>query len=453
MGRSKRPGRNVRAAGGRSTRHYYSGRHSRVRRLPLMLIALLFLFAGTAAVLNAMRSHAAAGAGYWHTSGTEILDENNHHVRIAGVTWYGMESSYWVPAGLDYQPYTRIMDLVKSLGYNAIRLPFSNELVETNPIVTDKIAANPQFKGMHALGVMDAIVQYAHKISLKIILDDHRCHASRPSNVNLLDEPLWYTPQYPESAWIDDWVSLARRYQNDDAVIGFDLRNEPHTDGPGPWTIQTYENQGATWGPTDGVDNPATDWRLAAERGGNAVLAVNPRLLMFVEGVQLYPDATKPGGMDAYWWGSILTGVRTYPVVFNVPHQLVYSPHDWGPWKWNFPWFPHMTYASMQKVWHDHWSFIAEDSNASYAAPLWIGEFGTCTNNPKCLNVQRPGNQATWFQYFLRYLRDNPNVGWSFFALNGSNSNDHAAWNGITDPHWSTTASAKLQSYLAGVQG
>src|SRR5438309_1918154 len=178
MGRSKRPGSNVRAAGSRSTRHYYSGRHSRARRLPLVLIALLFLFAGTAAVLNAMRPHAAAGAGYWHTSGTEILDENNAHVRIAGVTWYGMESSYWVPAGLDYQPYTKIMDLVKSLGYNAIRLPFSNELVETNPIVTDKVAANPQFKGMHALTVMDAIVRYAHKISLKIILDDHRCHAS-----------------------------------------------------------------------------------------------------------------------------------------------------------------------------------------------------------------------------------------------------------------------------------
>jgi len=112
-------------------------------------------------VLTAVRSQAAAGAGYWHTSGTEILDENGRHVRISGVTWYGMESSYWVPAGLDYQPYTKIMDLVKSLGYNAIRLPFSNELVESNPIVTDKVAANPQFKGRHALDVLDSIVAYA----------------------------------------------------------------------------------------------------------------------------------------------------------------------------------------------------------------------------------------------------------------------------------------------------
>lgn len=453
MVRAKRPGRNTQTAGTRSTRYYYSGKHSRARRLPLILIALLFLFAGSTAVLTAMRSHTTAGTGYWHTSGTEILDEHNQHVRISGVTWYGMESSFWVPAGLDYQPYSKIMDLVKSLGYNAIRLPFSNELVESNPIVTEKVAANPQFKGAHAMDVLDSIVRYAHTISLKIILDDHRCRASRPATVNLLDEPLWYTQQYPESAWIHDWVSLAQRYLRDDAVIGFDLRNEPHTDGPGPWTVQAYVNQGATWGPTNGIDNLATDWRLAAKRGGDAALAANPHLLMFVEGVQLYPDAIQPGGVDVYWWGSILTGVRQYPVVFNVPHQLVYSSHDWGPWKWNFPWFAHMTYASMKKVWHDRWSFIAEDPHASYAAPVWIGEFGTCTNNPKCIDVQRPGNQATWFQLFLRYLGDHPNIGWSFFALNGSNSKDHAAWNGITDPHWSTTASTKLQSNLERVQG
>ncbi|HEX6507621.1 MAG TPA: cellulase family glycosylhydrolase [Chloroflexota bacterium] len=419
----------------------------------LVVVCLLALFAGTTVALTAMRSQASGGAGYWHTSGTEILDANGQHVRIAGVTWYGMESSYWVPAGLDYQPYTKIMDLVKSLGYNTIRLPYSNELVESNPIVTDKVKANPQFLGKHAMYVLDSIVAYAHQIGLKLILDDHRSRASRPATINYLDEPLWYTSQYPQSSWIRDWVSLARRYQNDDAVIGFDLRNEPHTNGPGPWTIHAYLTQGATWGPYQGIDNPATDWRLAAERAGNAVLAVNPRLLMFVEGVQLYPDSAKPDGIDAYWWGSSLTGVRQYPVVFDVPHQLVYSSHDWGPWKWNFPWFAHMSYASMQKVWYVHWSFITQDAGASYAAPLWMGEFGTCTNNPKCVDIQEPGNQATWFHLFLRYLGDNPNVGWSFFALNGSNSKDHAAWNGITDPTWSKTANSSLQADLESIQG
>src|SRR5579872_1714810 len=91
------------------------------------------------------------GSGFWHTSGTRIADASGNTIRIAGVTWYGMESSNWVPAGLEFQRYTIIMDEVKLLGFNTIRLPFSNELVERNPVVRDAVVANPQLSGMHAL--------------------------------------------------------------------------------------------------------------------------------------------------------------------------------------------------------------------------------------------------------------------------------------------------------------
>lgn len=388
--------------------------------------------------------------GYWHTDGARILDGAGDQVRIAGITWYGMESNYWVPAGLDYQPYRSIMDLVKGLGYNTIRLPFSNQLVEQNPIVTQKVGANPEFIGAHAMDVMDAIVHYAHTLGLKIILDDHRCRASTPKTVNYLDEPLWYAPGFPESSWIADWQALARRYRGDSTVIGFDLRNEPHTDGPGPWNLHAYLNQGATWGPYNGVDNPATDWRLAAERGGNAALQVNPHLLMFVEGLQMYPDPATTDGMLTYWWGSLLTPAKQYPVQFDVPHQLVYSAHDWGPWKWNMLWLRHPTYASIQQTWHQHWSFLLDGPNPT---PVWIGEFGTCTNNPKCVDAQEEGNQAQWFHLLLRYLHDHPNIGWSFFALNGTNSNDHAAHNGLLKPTWDAVANEHLQADLQSIQG
>jgi endoglucanase len=388
--------------------------------------------------------------GYWHTDGTRILDSAGATVRVAGVTWYGMESAYWVPAGLDYQRYTTIMDEVKSMGFNTIRLPYSNQLVEQNPVVTRMVNANPQFLGAHAMDVMDAIVAYAGKIGLKIILDDHRCIASTPKRVNFLDEPLWYTTGYPESSWIHDWETLARRYKGDSTVIGFDLRNEPHTDGPGPWDLHAYLHQGATWGPYRGVDNPATDWRLAAERAGNGVLAIDPHLLMFVEGLQIVPDPARPSGVNTYWWGSDLSRAVEYPVQFDVPHQLVYSPHDWGPWKWNMPWLRHATYESIQAEWHTRWSMVLDGPNA---APVWIGEFGTCTNNRKCVDVQRTGNQAAWFHLLLRYLHDNPNVGWSFFALNGSNSNDHAAKNGLLNADWSAPANPALIRDLQSVQG
>ena len=42
----------------------------------------------------------AAGDGYWHTSGRQILDSADNPVRIAGVNWFGFETSNDVVHGL-----------------------------------------------------------------------------------------------------------------------------------------------------------------------------------------------------------------------------------------------------------------------------------------------------------------------------------------------------------------
>jgi endoglucanase len=371
-------------------------------------------------------------------------------VRMAGVNWYGMDDSHWVPAGLDAQRYTTIMDEVKLLGYNTIRLLFSNELVERDPVVRDDVAANPEFRGEHALQVMDAIVAYAGQIGLKIVLDDHHSAAPRPMRVNDSYEPLWYTAHYPESAWIRDWQSLARRYLNDDAVIGFDLRNEPHTGGTGPWNLNAYLHQGATWGPYRGVDDPATDWRLAAERAGNAVLAVNPHLLVFVEGVQMYPDAAAPSGVVVSWWGGLLTPIKRYPVVLSVPNQLVYEVHQYGPRKFQMPWYNDLSYRAQLRAWRGQWSFVLDTPHASYAAPVWLGEFGTCTDDPTC--VEGRASQARWLGDILHFLRDHPEVAWSFFALNGTNANNCRTNNGLLNARWNRLASVPLQRALMAAQ-
>jgi endoglucanase len=425
----------------------------RFRRLrALVALALLFSLMLQPATAKATATHAAPYPGYWHTSGTRILDAHGNLVRIAGVTWSGMASSHWVPTGLDFQRYTTIMDLIKLLGYNTVRLPFSNELVERNPVVRDGVAANPQFRGKRAMQVMDAVVAYARQIGLKIILDDHRSRAARPREVNSLYEPLWYDRQYPESSWIRDWQALARRYRGNDAVVGFDLRNEPHTDGPGPWTVSAYLHHGATWGPYHGVDNPATDWRLAAQRAGNTVLGINPHLLIIVQGLSLYPDASQPGGVASSWWAGILTPVKKYPVALNVPHQLVYSVHDWGPRKQAMPWFKNLSYGSLEAAWHRNWSFLLDRPAAGYAAPIWLGEFGTCNESSLCVEGQRGDSQGHWFQLVLRFLREHSAVGWSFFSLDGTNSNNCRTDNGLLNARWNTVSNLALQRNLRSVQ-
>jgi len=57
---------------------------------------------GTAFALGIFSSRdclAAPGAGYWHTSGSKIVDSNNQQVRIAGINWYGFETGDEVAHG------------------------------------------------------------------------------------------------------------------------------------------------------------------------------------------------------------------------------------------------------------------------------------------------------------------------------------------------------------------
>jgi endoglucanase len=70
-----------------------------------------------------MAAAAAAGTGFWHTSGNQILDSSNQQVRIAGINWYGFETQDEIAHGLWVQDYHTVINDIKSLGYNTIRIP------------------------------------------------------------------------------------------------------------------------------------------------------------------------------------------------------------------------------------------------------------------------------------------------------------------------------------------
>ena len=92
------------------------------------LLALLSLFGQPHATAAAAPAANAAATGYWHTSGRQILDSANQPVRIAGVNWFGFETSNYVAHGLWTRDYKSMIDQMKSLGYNTIRLPYSDDI-------------------------------------------------------------------------------------------------------------------------------------------------------------------------------------------------------------------------------------------------------------------------------------------------------------------------------------
>lgn len=374
---------------------------------------------------------------WFHAQGTQIVDASGTPIRLVGLNWYGAESPDFVVGGLDYQPYQSILQMIQRSGYNTIRLPFSNQLVEQNPVITDHLGANRELSGLHALDILDRIVAYAGALGLHVILDDHRSEAGWSSQPG----GLWYTDAYPDSAFQADWLTMAERYAASNVVIGADLRNEPHGT--------------ATWGGTD----PSTDWHAAAERVGNAILAVNPHLLIVVEGVQTY------GAAGSYWWGGNLMGVATDPVVLQFPDgssarsQLVYSAHDYGPDNCGpgCPWFNSTTtYASLAALWEQHWGYITADPSQPYAAPVWVGEFGTCNYSPTCGNDTTPGSQGQWFSSLIQYLAEKQ-LGWAYWSVNGSQSSGTTREYGILEgygllnPDW-TTQYSWLAQELSTIQ-
>ncbi|WP_431233339.1 cellulase family glycosylhydrolase [Mycolicibacterium psychrotolerans] len=357
------------------------------------------------------------GAGYWHTSGNQILDAAGNPVQIAGVNWFGFEGYNGVPDGLWTRNYKDMMDQILDEGFNTIRLPFSDDVLHGQTPNSIDYAANPDLQGLASLQVMDKIVDYAGEIGLKIILDHHR----NESGVSTTENGLWYNDKYSETDWVNDWVTLTARYADDPTVIGVDLHNEPYN---------------GTWG-----GGGADDWARAAERAGNAVLAVNPNLLIMIEGIGVYDG-------QYYWYGGNLMGVKDRPIVLNVPNRVVYSPHDYPNSFYPQPWFAGANFgAGLPEVFKKNWGYIYEDN----IAPVYLGEFGAGLSDPK---------DVVWYEAITSYLSgdfdnngsiDTPSgtigMSWTYWAWNANS----VVTDGILSQDWTTVDSTKMV-YLKPIQ-
>ena len=175
---------------------------------------------------------------------------------------------------------------------------------------------------------------------------------------------------------------------------------------------------------------------MAAETAGNAILAINPKLLIFVEGNDCYSGVCG-------WQGGNLIGVATNPVTLKVADQLVYSAHDYGPDLFQQAWFNSSTTpASLDATWNKYWGYISADGTA----PVWLGEFGT-ENTSTDIENTTAGSQGQWFESLVSYLQSNPSLNWTYWALNGEDTYD------LLDGNYDATpVSALKQSELTSIQ-
>jgi endoglucanase len=343
------------------------------------------------------------------TNRSTIVDATGQSVLLRGVNWFGIETEMHAPHGLWKRDYKEMLAQIKSLGYNLIRLPYSVQSLRASNVtgVDYSIGSNQELQGKSPLEVMDFIIQEAQRQGLLVLLDSHRLNDQRIPE-------LWYGDGFTEGDWIDTWTMLATRYKNYSNVIGADLKNEPH--GQASW----------------GTNNQATDWRLAAERAGNAILAVNPNWLIVVEGVEKNVPGQK---LANHWMGANLEGVDRFPVRLSRANKLVYSPHEYGPGVFNQPWFSESSFPkNLSSRWETGWNYIASKG----IAPILIGEFGG-------RQIDDNSKEGVWQRQLVDYIRQK-NLSFAYWSWN-PNSDDTG---GILQDDWLSVEAPK-QDLLQGV--
>lgn len=351
-----------------------------------------------------------------HVEGRYVVDRAGARFKIAGVSWYGAESADFVVGGLDRLPLATIAREVRELGFNTVRLPWSNALVARDPAVDPTLlAANLELVGATALELLDAVIAALAREGLVVILDNHTSDAIWCCS-ETDDNGLWWNDRYPEQVWVEHWRRMARRYRDQPAVVGVELRNELRRSCAGGACEE------ATWG-----DGGPLDWRRAATRAGDAVLEVHPDLLVLIDGLAYASD---------------LRGAYAAPVSLAVPGRLVYAAHDYA---WFHP--PETDREGLATRLGAAWGFLITQDRP-FTAPVVVTELGTCTDGrPDC------GGPARWFDDLAEYLARG-DIDWIYWPLNGTQSSGvgrgRGAFDfyGVLDPRWTAVASPRVLDAL-----
>lgn len=303
--------------------------NNRMRLRPLLAALALALAASAPALAHSV-------------SGTQILNDNGQPIVLRGVNWFGFETTDNSVHGLWARNWKDMLTQIQSSGFNALRVPLCPAAFRGDGKPNFNATLNPDLVGLTSRQWLDVFLKEVDRRGIYILLDHHRPDCQAISE-------LWYTPTYSEAQWLTDLEYLAQHYSGLTNLIGIDIKNEPH--GAASW----------------GTGNTATDWNLAAERAAARILAVNPRVLIFVEGIERNSNCSSSGG---HFWGENLEPLACKPL--NIPRdKLVLSPHVYGPDVYNMNYFSASNFpANMPAIWDSHFGKYA----STY--PLVLGEFG-----------------------------------------------------------------------------
>ncbi len=388
--------------------------------------------------------------GYLSTSGRWIVAPNlavvghQHRVKLASVNWYGAEEADFVAGGLNCQSAETIAEIIREEGFNSVRLPWSNAMLEENPPPCSSgtfrkpcidpwfVHADPTLAGKNALEIYKAVIAALAHDGVMTVLDDHTTDAEFCciAQVNkqyagfnglwwggqLWDDAFQATPSKGNSdhwrqrqgLFQTDWHNMVTLVGSEPDVIGADLRNEPD----GAYGMEAkWEGQGPH-------SSSPENWQEAAHEAAAVVLAVNHELLIMVEGTGSGTNLEMVPG------DPLELSVNGTPV----SNKLVYSPHA----------YPTDNFGKVGNVGPDYSQFTSKlgklwgiilTQGKSYTAPIWIGEFGATASKAAVIGPVDPGTSCSgdraFLNCFFNYIEGNDSD-WAWWGLNGTVSDGGA---------------------------
>ncbi|HMH19414.1 MAG TPA: glycoside hydrolase family 5 protein [Burkholderiales bacterium] len=332
--------------------------------------------------------------GYFTQAG-KIFNPSGQEIQIRGVSHFGFNGPSLQPQFLWAMGWKEQIAQIKSLGFNTIRLPFvPDTLYNTTPVDLQPGAfvnptLNPDLIGKTPLQALDLWMAEADRQGIYVMLDFHSVSMVRQYPTWFLSDPadfgLMYNKQaYTKENWTRDLAFVAQRYAPLSHFFAIDIYNEP--------------NGIVRWGPGDtNASNPIYFWKEAAELASAAVLAANPNLLVFVQGINGNYDGIENSNTPMNW-GEDFQPEAYQPL--NIPNnKLVLSPHTYGPDGFvkssfsasNFP-------ANLAAGWDTLFGqFYPANATPTHAVVIgeWGGKYG-----------QGPSGQqdVTWQNAFVDYL-------------------------------------------------
>jgi endoglucanase len=349
---------------------------------------------GAAGSDDILGSPVARNESFWVAEGR--IHYADRALQLYGLNWFGLETDARALFGVQEanRSVADFLAQVKSLGFNALRVPLSPESI-------DEGFPNPDWAKRGAIDTgrehFEELAAAAKEAGLYMLWDIHTCASAVGYRKTGPLDPA--CTGYGKDKWLANLGTLANLAKNyAPYVVGIDLFNEPY---------------GLTW----------EAWKALAEEGGRVVLRENPRILTFVEGV----GSEGYQGAEAVFWGENLTGVRQAPIDLPAA-RLVYSPHVYGPSVFAQPYFAASGFpANMPAIWDNHFGFLFGQPSA-----VVPGEFGG----------KYTDGDKTWQDAFVDYLRAKSTSRSFFYWSLNPNSGDTG---GLLLDDWRTVNMDKLE--------